>query len=235
MKLAKLLSLAALLPLSACGGAGDGSLRVFWAIGGAACKDVPSIKSVRVRVLDGDVDVVRPVDSACEQGQASRGLVIEGVPEGSWDVLVQGMNAEGKPWYEGRKDGVGVDADAETEVQITLALLPSTVHVTWYFANGKMCAAPENQVAGMEVGIYDSVTFAVLYPKPAPKAEPIQCQDGEVLAEGVDGNREVNVNVFGLDAQGKRKVYGKVKALTVPGARVEAEVQLKPCTVEECQ
>ena len=218
--------------LAACGTSeGEGMLRVYWEIGANRCEDVPDLKSVRVRVLDGDVDEVTPVTAPCLQGASSRGLEVKGVPAGRHDVLVEGIGPEGKPWYEAWAKGVTVKSDQETTVNVNLVLKPASIHVMWHFDNGKLC--PANQVETMEIGVFDAVTNAQLFIQKDPK-QPVLCKDGEVKVEGVDANREVWLKLFGIGADGKRKYWGRQKVQTIPGEVHEADVTLKPCTVSDC-
>jgi hypothetical protein len=190
-------------------------------------------------VLDGEDDVIDPTPpTGCMQGGATRGFLVEDVPAGTWDVIVEGLGPTGTPWYEDRVEGVRVRSGGEAEVHATLAVKPSSIHVTWYFQNGRGCADPANAVASVDLSVYDVVTMAKLYPPDDPKNPGkkvlVECKEVEALAEGVDANRDVRVNVFGLDADGKRKVYGTIQVRTEPGTRHEAAVRLDPCSATSC-
>ncbi|MBM4395749.1 MAG: hypothetical protein FJ087_08670 [Deltaproteobacteria bacterium] len=225
----------------ACGApAGDGSIRVFWEVGGERCEDLADVlKQVRVRVLDGAEDVMDPSPpTGCMQGGATRGFLVEDVPAGTWDVVVEGLGPTGVPWYEGRKENVRVRSGGETAVQTVLAMKPASIHATWYFQNGRGCADPANAVQSVDLAVYDVVTKAKLYPPDDPE-DPgrkvlVDCKEVEALAEGIDANRDVRVNVFGLDADGKRKVFGTIQVRTEPGTRHEAAVRLDPCAGTAC-
>jgi hypothetical protein len=213
--------MAACLP--ACGGGGDssGSLTVRWVVGGTSC-DAAGVSTVKIHLLENDLDVLPPPDPTATCVVGTDGLTLAKVPTGTFTLKIEGLDAQGNAFYEGTRDAVKVYSDKLTTVDppVTMSMKKAAVNLTWRFANGKMC--PANGVSKVELGVFDQGSSEVLNLQ-------FPCGDGLALIEGLRGNDKLNFNLFGVDAQGKRSFKGKAEVTPEPGKTADLEIVLAPC------
>lgn len=180
-----------------------GSLSLTWSVGAGGCE---AAGVAEVEVALGNARERLP----CEDG----GAVISGDP-GRYDVVATGLDAGGNPRYEGSTT-VTVDAGAESTAHVTLAALPASLSVSWWFENGRLCAA--NGVPEVHVVLFDDEDYVVAEESPA-------CDDGLValsdLASGTYG-----LLVEALDADGALAFSGSAAVELGKGDAASAEIEL---------
>ena len=228
-RLATAYSLLAATALVACGSGDDlGLLKVHWVVGGSTCSGA-LLTEARVHVLDDDVDIITPAPTAnCVDGAS--GVVLPEVPAGTYTIWVEGLDASGKSFYDGRREGVKVKGGEQTvgDPPVSLAMKKAALRLKWRFANGGLCSG--NAVAEMDVSVFDTTSNVVfndttLCDPPVTSDNP----EGGVLVTDLRGNEELSVAVYGLDAENKRIYVGKASVTTSPGETTEVMVSLSEC------
>ena len=158
------------------------------------------------------------------------GVVLPEVPAGTYTIWVEGLDASGKSFYDGRREGVKVKGGEQTVVDppVSLAMKKAALRLKWRFANGGLCSG--NAVAEMDVSVFDTTSNVVfndttLCDPPVTSDNP----EGGVLVTDLRGNEELSVAVYGLDAENKRIYVGKASVTTSPGETTEVMVSLSEC------
>ncbi len=218
------------LALASCGSEGaeePGSIRVTWRFGGKTCADL-GVETVRVsvRLPDGG-NVLEPAPTfPCPDGAA----VVGDVPPGTYNLVLEGLTADGHPYYQGTRTGVRVESGKETTVAptINLELKKSEVLLNWEFPSGTgFCNG--NEVVQVEVSAFDSTSTAV-YEGTHPCILPAETYpDNGVLISGLRGNEELTFLLYGQNKSGQKTHHGEKKVTTVPGERSAVNVVLEPC------
>lgn len=220
------------LALASCGSEGTedpGSIRVTWRFGGKTCADL-GVVTVRASVRDSKgKDALEPTPTfPCSDGTV--GVVIEDVPPGTYTLILEGMTAEGHPYYQGTRTGVRVESGKETTVSptINLELKKSEVLLNWEFPSGTgFCNG--NGVVQVEVSAFDS-TSSTVYADVHPCILPAETYpDNGVLISGLRGNEELTFLLYGLNKSAQRTHHGEKKVTTVPGERSAVNVVLESC------
>ncbi|NOZ02252.1 MAG: hypothetical protein GXP54_10235 [Deltaproteobacteria bacterium] len=226
-----------LLSLSAgCGpDAGSGSLRVRWVIGGTTCESA-DVKDIAIHLLDGDVDILEASRTyGC--GSGVEGVLIEGVPAGSYEVVLDGLDSDGNAYYSGTlPDRVEVPGDQETVLPvISLELKKALILLTWKFTNGDLCT--KNGVARVEVNVFDTTSnnvYRETFDCDPFKSDPKIAKDGGILIEGLRGNDDLSFDLFGLDSSDARIFRGKAVLKTIPGGLPGGEPQELLISLSQC-
>ncbi len=225
-------TLCAGLALASCGSEGvedPGSIRVTWRFGGKSCADL-GVTTVRASVRDSKGgEVLDPLPTfPCTDGTA--GVALEGVPPGTYTLVLDGITADGHPYYQGTRTGVRVESGKETTVSpaVNLELKKSEVLLNWEFPLGTgQCNG--NQVVQVEVSVFDS-TSSTVYESPHPCVLPAETYpDLGVLIGDLRGNEELTFLLYGLNGQSQRTHHGEKTVTTVPGERVAVNVLLEAC------
>lgn len=234
-RLARLIGTAcAGLALASCGpeGAEDpGSIRVTWRLGGKSCADL-GVVTVRASVRDSKEDeVLDPLPTfPCPDGTA--GVALGGVPPGTYTLVLEGITADGHPYYQGTRTGVRVESGKETTVSpaVNLELKKSEVLLNWEFPLGTgQCHG--NQVVRVEVSVFDSTSSTVVA-NAHPCVLPVETYpDLGVLISDLRGLEELTFLLYGLNNKNppQRTHHGEKTVTTVPGARSNVNVVLEPC------
>lgn len=121
-----------ILTLAACNnGPTSGSLNVEYKLGpGLACDGVdPAIATVRITLDDGEYEEEEPCDP-------DHPVVFTGVAAGNYDVLAEGIDAEGITVMDNiggisSDDKVEVVGGSDKDLSVTLADSPAAVEVRW--------------------------------------------------------------------------------------------------------
>lgn len=235
MVIVKRLSFFVLLALIGCE-TGSGSLLVHWEISGQSCASA-EVEQVVIHLFSLGQDQVEPVSTACTNGD--RGVLIQNIPAGTYDVTVEGIHKSGKARYEGTQAGVSIDAGGQTTTtKIKLLARKASLRLWWVFENGKTCAL--NKVETVEVAAFDVGSPDIVYPPPGSNGlfpcNPLgpEYPEGIVTIEPLQGNRDLELSIFGRDPSGKRVVYDRPRVRTIPGEATDVEAVLRPCTGNAC-
>lgn len=186
-----------------------GTVEISWQVGPAGC-DAAGITDV-------DVDIGGVGGTfACNDLQATLS-----VPQGSYELTLSGLDGTGFPRYEGVAHNVVVASGQVTSVPtVIMSALPASVSVTWYFENGKLCAA--NAVDTVEAVLYDQ-EFAV-------DTVDAPCDDGILMIEDVQPG-DYLVSLLGRDGGGI-VVFGGESSVTLDkGDTADVEVVLSPMSM----
>ncbi len=215
-----------------CGSEGaeePGSILVRWKFGGKTCQDL-GVDTVRVRVLDSEgKELLDPAPTfPCASGEG----LVEGVPPGTYEVIVEGLTFQGHAHYEGTRTGVKVDSGKPTEVSpwVTLELKKSEVLLNWEFPQGSgQCTG--SKVVQVQVWGYDSSSSTVHSGEYPCILLPETYPDLGVLISGLRGNEEHTFVLYGLNNDTPPAIthHGEQKVTTVPGERSPVIVLLTPC------
>lgn len=185
---------------------GPGTVDISWQLGPSGC-EVAGVTDVQV-----DIGGVGGT-FACADESASLT-----VPAGSYELTLTGLDGQAFARYEGVAHNVVVSADRVTTVPtVVLSALPASVSLTWYFENGKLCAA--NQVDTVEAVLYDQ-DFAV-------DTLDAPCDDGALLIEDVQPGDYV-LSVLGRDVGGVVNYGGETPVTLGKGDTLDVEVALSP-------
>ena len=120
----------------------DGQVEVNWLVGSAGC-EASGVTAVEVTLGS---------SSQTFDCEADGGVLT--VPSGTYDVVLQGLDAESVPRYGGDGGTVTVYGGQTTSVPtVVLSSLPASLTVNWRFDNGYLCAS--NDVQDVEVNLFD--------------------------------------------------------------------------------
>lgn len=214
-------------------GAGSGTLNVSWRISGKTCTSA-GVEDVRLTLSQDGEAVALPdvVPVPCSAGA----LVVEDLAAGTYDLLLEGLDKDGKAIYEVTAT-VKVNGGGRTTETPVLLLARKTgaVKLRWTFP-------PEAQTCGfsgivsVEVTIEDTVSgaqrFNGLFPcDPATATEelPAPLVDGWIRVAGLPLEETVGVYLFGLNSQAKRSHFGEGQAKVVEEPEAELSIGLAAC------
>ncbi len=218
---------------AACGSEGaedPGAIQVTWRLGGKSCADL-GVETVRVSVRDSkEADVLDPPPTfPCAEGKGE----VSDVPPGTYTLVLEGVTTDGHPDYQGTRTGVRVESGKVTTVSptVNLELKKSEVLLNWEFPQGTgHCNG--NQVAQVEVSVYDSAASTVVPNAYHPCLLPVETYpDLGVLIPDLRGNEELTFFLYGLNNQSppQQTHHGRKTVTTVPGERSSVNVMLEPC------
>lgn len=182
-----------------------GTVELSWQMGPSGCV-AAGITEVEVDIggVGGTFD--------CEEGGATIG-----VPAGTHDVVLTGVDATGDERFGGEELGVVVTAGETTVVPtIVLGALPASLTVNWSFANGQLCTP--NGVEEVEAFLFD-------------EADVIQgqlagaCDEGTFTLEDIDAD-SYTLRLVGKDEGGTEIVSGTADVLLERGENSEVSVVL---------
>jgi hypothetical protein len=180
-----------------------GRLLLTWTVGARGCADA-GVTEVEIEMGAARERI------ACEEG----GATITGDP-GRYDVVATGFDAGGRPRYEGTTT-VTVPEGAEATAHVTLSALPASLEVTWYFENGRLCAA--NGATDVHLVLFDEDDYVV-------DETTLPCDDGIAsLAELESG--EYGLLAEALDDAGALVFEGSLPVTLEKGDALSVEVEL---------
>jgi len=183
----------------------DGQVQVDWLVGSAGC-DASEITTIEVTVGT-DTE-----DFACGDGTATLTA-----PVGTYDVQLQGLDADGIARYGGDGGSVTVYSDQTSTVPtVVLSSLPATLTTIWYFQNAHLCGA--NGVSDVEINLFDAddtlkgtITSA--------------CDDGTATLTDLEAGAYALL-ALGRDATGQEIYSGTSQITLLRGDDAQIEVQL---------
>lgn len=184
-------------------GSEPGTLSLTWSVGAMGCE---AAGVTEIEVALGSVRERLP----CADG----GAVVSG-PSGRYAVVATGFYADGAPRYEGTAT-VDVTAGAQTTGHVTLAALPAALEVSWYFQNGRLCAA--NGVTDVHLVLFDDDDFVVA-------ETSLPCEEGLTSLEGLVSGT-FGVLAEGLDEAGALAFRGASEVVLGKGETAVVELEL---------
>lgn len=224
-------ALVAFIALTACDHsekASPGLLKVSWQIQGNTCK-AAGVETVRVTLLlDGAVYEAR--DSACAAGE----MTFVDMPSMVYGVQLTGFDVDGETRYTGELEAIDLVAGETNETgRIAMTKVGSGISLAWYFANNLLCSF--NGVVEVEVTVwYDQLQLHNQIYSCDPFGDT---ETGAGVPSGDLGVKvydlqvpEVDVVLFGLDANGDRIFVGEERAIQLDeGAVKRVNVKLEAC------
>ena len=235
------------LMLVGCNSGGSsvpGSLNVHWSQGQFGSCDGRHLVTVKVMAEQGG-DVVAEASGDC--AGTSGTVTIDTLAPGNYDVVVQGVDSQGRATYQGTSTGsVHVPSGGPAESDpIELALRPANLVIDWDL-NMKCSKANVDKV---EVHLADGEGNPIDAGNLKPYTKTVGCDythtdpdTGDpapgVLFTGLDPTQGATTVVYGLDAQGDYTYVGRRNASDkielVPGQTTSVSLQLQPCTGGTC-
>jgi hypothetical protein len=219
--------------LVACGGSdekslGKGGLKVFWIQGGRQC-DEAGIKDVAIVLLkDGQNVLPGDIVEPCEKG--SQGVEIGDIVEGTYSIQLEGMTADKKRFYEGRRDNIVITKDETYVVRpaINLEIKKSNVIVNWDFEHGTgYCAG--NQVTDVDVFVFDGLGSLFFSDNAPCVLDPKVYSAGGLVVGELRGLQTITVRVLGRSIDGTYTHVGQEREDLVPGEQKRITVFLNKC------
>jgi len=228
-----MMSLFCFFMLVGCGSeesAPPGSLEVSWRFGGKQCSDL-GVTTIRITLKNSKgVSVLDPAPTVpCSDGKAT----IVDVPEGTYELVLEGLDDQGHAYYQGSRAGVTVESGKQTTVSpvINLELKKSEVLLNWEFPQGTgHCNG--NQVTQVEVSVYDSSSSSVHEGTYPCLLDAQNYPELGVLLAQLRGNEELTFILYALNNKTptpQRTHRGEKTIKTVPGERTPVIVLLEPC------
>lgn len=236
MRLSRVLvPLFAVLFATGAGGCGDaagvGGLAVSWILGGPGCEDA-GVSTIRLRLLEGNSDVLEPAPTAdCDQGYA--GLDVVDVPAGRFTMLLEGLNEDGHADFEDRVEHVRIrENDTTTLGPVVLALRPSSLRLRWGFRDQLTCGS--SGVLKVQATLIDDMGNEVATPAPFLCEIPLTAEnpEGGVLLTDLPARRTLSILLYGLNVDGVAVQFGYGEVDTAPGDTAAAAVWLDTCGVD---
>ncbi|MCA9490323.1 MAG: hypothetical protein KC621_10375 [Myxococcales bacterium] len=136
----------------------NGTIELSWTVGAAGCE--------AAGVADIEVQVGQQTQTfTCESGAAT----ISAAP-GRYDIDAIGLDATGAERYSGTTS-VSVISEDTSSAHIVLSALPAALQVTWFFENGRLCAA--NGVSDISATLFDDQDFLI-------DELDVDCDDGQL-------------------------------------------------------
>jgi hypothetical protein len=222
---------------SCSSGSSFGSLNVNWLIAVGDCEE-SGVEVLNFRLLENGVDALVPFETAkCNRGiqGTKEGIKIEGIPAGTYTLVIEGLKAVEDEKEKTTIELVGVSENVViTDRQLTsippviLTLKTATLRLSWKFSNGKMCGT--NGISSVQASLIDDLGNEVM-PPTVFACELPTAQDGRapgILITNLPAKEELTVFAYGLDLNGFARFFGETDFDTLPGTEAVAEVDLNP-------
>ncbi|MBI2895427.1 MAG: hypothetical protein HYY06_17865 [Deltaproteobacteria bacterium] len=205
-------------------GSDPGSIDVHWTIGATNDCERAEIAQIRITLREEGGGVEGPFMTACASGtSASSPFRLNDIEEGSYTIVVEGLDATGKVIYMGQssaryavEEGKNTPTDA-----IQLSPAPPSIRVRWSFVGGGLCGP----------NLVETVEAKAFFQDTALATGSSDCNDGEILLQEttlVPGEYEVQVN--GRDAGGVVIFrYTEVEVEVSAGEETLVSGQLEAC------
>lgn len=240
MRRALLLPLSAALLALGCGDdpVAPGSLVVRWTHGPTPTCDSRHVVELEARaylrnVLEGSAT------TPCPASDGSGSMLIEDLPPGTYKVVVEAYDTEGKGLYLGTAEKQAVREGKSTDsAVIRLDQKPVRLNVTWNTPTGRCAGSPIRRVRVEVVPKAGTVGDVVAEAEGACEAEVKDPDDPSemlagVLFTGLDPDSDVKVFAHGLDDKGHEIAVGVIGPFILsPGDDVEKNILLALCPGE---
>lgn len=183
----------------------EGQVAVSWRVGSAGC-EAAGVETVEVD-LDGFVEAFPCADESATFD----------APSGRHPLTIRGLDAAGVARYAGDGGPVKVRrGEVTTASTVVLSGLPAQIGATWYFENGRLCAA--NGVGDVEVDLFDIDDTLVA-------TATVACDTASAHLEDVEAGQYVLV-VLGRDGDGEVVYSGDTLVDAGRGDTVDLDVVL---------
>lgn len=200
-----------------------GSILITWRIGpepGKDCAEV-GIVNVTAKAIDEAGAEVSNMGAPCSAGSVE----VKYVEAGTYTVVVEGINADGRAIYRGKREQVKVATGQKVGIigDIELSPKPATIHVTWRFENGEMCTT--NGVSKLKITVAKGADQKDEQEKP--------CDSDYSLEVPELGDYSVKGRAYGEDSESAKFADLQTASAGGPGEVVETKLILKECGGED--
>lgn len=186
---------------------GDGQVQVTWQVGSLGCDGA------------GVATVVVDLGSASEEFACADGQGTISASPGTYDLVLQGLDASGVARFSGDAGSVTVYAGQVSAVPtVVLSAMPATVDATWYFEDGHLCSA--NGVLDVEADLFDA-------DQTIQATLTVPCDEGVATLEEVEAGSYTLI-LFGRDESGTVTYTGESQLSVERGDRIGVDVMLSP-------
>ena len=189
-----------------------GSISFSWMVGTQGC-GVAGVEQVSVHV-EGDSSFSDLSEIyRCRDGEGT----IQGVPEGAYKLIFEGLDGGGKKRFGAVEENIRVHSNSDTDIgNVRLSALKVDIIVTWYFDNARMCAA--NNVSEIEITLFrDEYSIA---------SNEVDCRNGEAIFSQVEADT-YTVDLVALDDTGHVLFHGQQTVTAEMGDELQLEIPLQ--------
>jgi hypothetical protein len=143
---------------------------------------------------------------------------------GSYAVTLEGLTSDGKATFASERVPFNVSPQTVTTLteEIRLAAKPARIDLSWFFANGRLCAF--NGVSEVRVEVFDSDDFSAAQGR-------FVCEDGVGTIEALQSG-SYTVEVLAISSEGEIKFREILEVEVGRGDVLPLEVRLENC--EDC-
>ena len=219
----RLLLLSSILLSSGCifSSSSEGTLEVRWTIGAGVqtCEDA-GLDRVEVTLEEEGGDVLGPFGASCEAGRSDV-LVLDGVDEGSYTILIDGYAGD-ELVYTGRsRSSFSVEADSTVRAStVVLSPIPASVDVLWRFEDGRQCGSHDVDEMLVQAFLNNAVAEEVIIP----------CAEGEAILEDIlPGTYDVQVTALDETTQDPVFRFTAANVAVEAGSQIEVDGLLLSC------
>lgn len=215
---------------------GPGRVQVYWQVANTTCTKA-GITDVWVHLSQGQERLLSR-STHCSAGT----VLIDDVPAGVYDILVEGHDKDDAITYEGSYLGLDVE---EGEVassppgKIMLSLKSGTLLLNWKLVNTSSNICGFNNVAQVEVNVSQNTPllnlFSGVFPCDPSSADPDTLPAPLVNAWIEIGGMpptDLDVVLFGLSPEGVRLFQGDETVPMPIGGETQVSIELAPCQGE---
>ena len=188
-----------------------GSISFAWMVGTQGCGSA-GIDRVVVYIEGNELSDTISETYNCRAGEAT----VEGIPEGSYRLVFEGMDVEGNRRYGTVEENLRVSSDKDTDIgTVRLSALKADIIVTWYFENARMCAA--NNVSTVELTLFQN-EYSI-------NSDEVDCRMGEALFSQIEAGT-YTVDAIALDETGHVLFNGQKTVTVGMGDKLQLELPL---------
>jgi hypothetical protein len=198
-----------------CGGTTEslppGNISISWLMGSSGCQ-LLDIETVVISLESSDSAKNFSETAACDAGSSE----LEDIEPGSYSLILTGHDAEETTRFQGDAGQIEVRSGGTITVPtVQLSALPSTISVTWYFENGRMCG--HNEIETVDITLFDNEHLL--------STEVSPCADGIYILENILSGDYV-VDILARDVDGVAQFSGQESIEIDRGDFMEIEVVL---------
>ncbi|MEZ4239242.1 MAG: hypothetical protein R3F59_24430 [Myxococcota bacterium] len=184
-----------------------GQIDVTWRLGSAGC-EAAGVTTVAIDV-DGAV-----TEAPC----ADEGALLDAA-SGKHRLTLRGLDVDGIARYEADVEKIVVDRGEVTTVPtVVLEAMPAGIRATWFFENGRLCAA--NGVATLQFDLFDDNDVI-------RASTEVPCDDSAADLGEIEAGSYV-LTALGRDPQGAATFHGAEPVEAGRGDWLSVDVMLQP-------
>jgi hypothetical protein len=209
-------------------GSDPGSMLVGWNVGLSGNCAEADIATVRITLEEEGGGTLGPFDASCAAGEGGATFKISDVDEGSYTIVLEGLDADGATIYTGRSSSRTnvTEGKTATPAAITLSPAPASLTVGWKFLDGRGCAVQDGPPTTVRV---------LLFKSDAQEAdETAPCEDYEIVLGDLEADDNYDVQVTALGGTTPLYRYEEVDIDLADGEQLEILGDLLACDPGEC-